>query len=304
MFTALTLTAPAKINLSLRVTGRRDDGYHTLESLVAFAAFGDTLHLRRARATRFVIDGAGVFADESNLVMRALRCLEAYIGKALPTDIRLRKDLPVAAGLGGGSADAAAMLNGLNKLYNLDLSEAQREILGAKLGADVPACLASGPGWMTGTGVEITRLDDLPVADIVLVNPRIDLPTASVFEALACHHAPPPHPSLPPHIANFAALCDFISTQSNDLEAAAMHIVPEISECLQALRDSGAAYVGMSGSGATCFGLMPPAGGADIAAAYRARRPDDWCVARWLIGPGDAEIGEPYQQRPGVTGRQ
>ena len=149
----LMITAPAKVNLSLRITGRRDDGYHELESLVAFASCGDTLQLAKASATRLTVEGSGVVpADETNLIIRALRSLEAHTGKPLVTDIRLHKNLPVAGGLGGGSADAAAVLNGLTRLFELDVSEVPCAGLARALGADVPACLAPGPGWMTGTG--------------------------------------------------------------------------------------------------------------------------------------------------------
>ncbi len=188
----LIITAPAKVNLSLRVTGRRDDGYHELESLVAFAGLGDTLELCKASVTRLTVEGlaaegwGAVPVDESNLIIRALRCLEAHIGISLVTDIRLHKNLPVAGGLGGGSADAAAVLNGLIRLFELDMSEVQCAELARALGADVPVCLAPVPGWLTGTGVDIMRLDSLPAADIILINPRIALPTEKVFAALNC----------------------------------------------------------------------------------------------------------------------
>ncbi|MEC7594752.1 MAG: 4-(cytidine 5'-diphospho)-2-C-methyl-D-erythritol kinase [Pseudomonadota bacterium] len=297
----LIITAPAKVNLSLRVTGRRDDGYHELESLVAFAGHGDTLELCKASVTRLTVEGlaaegwGAVPADETNLIIRALRCLEAHIGISLVTDIRLHKNLPVAGGLGGGSADAAAVLNGLTRLFELDVSEVQCAELARALGADVPACLAPVPGWMTGTGVDITRLDSLPAADIILINPRIALPTDKVFAALNCHDKPPAQPSPPPDIQNFEALCDFVTGQGNDLTAPATEVVPEIAACLVGLLDSGAACVGMSGSGASCFGLARVGDGQEIAGAYRKKRENDWCTASRLIGAGDAEITQLYQ---------
>ena len=292
----LTIKAPAKVNLSLRITGRRDDGYHELESLVAFTSYGDTLEIAKASATRLTVEGSSVVpADETNLIIRALRCLEAHIGISLVTDIRLHKNLPVAGGLGGGSADAAAVLNGLTRLFELDVSEVQCAGLARALGVDVPACLAPGPGWMTGTGSDIARLDSLPAADIVLVNPRITLPTDSVFAALNCHSKPPARPSLQPNVGGFEDLCDFVTGQGNDLAAAATEAVPEIAACLVGLLDSGAACVGMSGSGASCFGLARVGDGQQIAEAYRLKRENDWCVASRLIGAGDAEITQLYQ---------
>jgi 4-diphosphocytidyl-2-C-methyl-D-erythritol kinase len=287
----LTITAPAKVNLSLRVTGRREDGYHALESLVAFANYGDTLNLGKASATLLTIEGPGVVpADETNLIIRALRALETHVGRSLGTDIKLLKNLPVAGGLGGGSADAAALLNGVIKLFDLNVSDTQCVALARDLGADVPACLASGPCWMTGTGTDVARLDSLPEADIVLVNPRVALQTAPVFAALDCRHTPPTNHNRQPDLRNFEDLCDFVTTQGNDLAAPAIEMVPEISACLLALLDSGAACVGMSGSGASCFGLARSGAGQKIAAQYRARCDGDWCVASRLIGAGDAEL--------------
>ena len=292
----LMITAPAKVNLSLRITGRRDDGYHELESLVAFASCGDTLQLAKASATRLTVEGSAVVpADETNLIIRALRSLEAHTGKPLVTDIRLHKNLPVAGGLGGGSADAAAVLNGLTRLFELDVSEVACAGLARALGADVPACLAPGPGWMTGTGTDIARLDSLPAADIILVNPRIALPTGTVFAALNCHSKPPARPSLQPNVGGFEDLCDFVTGQGNDLAAPATEAVPEIAACLVGLLDSGAACVGMSGSGASCFGLARVGDGQEIAGAYCKKRENDWCVASRLIGAGDAEITQLYQ---------
>ena len=292
----LMITAPAKVNLSLRITGRRDDGYHELESLVAFASCGDTLQLRKASATRLTVEGSAVVpADETNLIIRALRSLEAHTGKPLVTDIRLHKNLPVAGGLGGGSADAAAVLNGLTRLFELDVSEVQCAGLARALGADVPACLAPGPGWMTGTGTDIARLDSLPAADIIMVNPRIALPTGTVFAALNCYTKPPAQPSAQPDVGGFEDLCDFVTGQGNDLAAPATEAVPEIAACLVGLLDSGAACVGMSGSGASCFGLARVGDGQEIAGTYRKKRENDWCVASRLIGAGDAEITQLYQ---------
>ena len=292
----LTITAPAKVNLTLRITGRRKDGYHELESLVAFAGCGDTLEFAKASATRLSVIGSDtVPADETNLIMRALRALEVHIGKPLITEICLHKNLPVAGGLGGGSADAAAVLNAIIQLFDLDVSDRARLDLAVDLGADVPACLVSGTCWTTGTGTDVTRLQNLPAANIVLVNPRVALPTGPVFAALNRHDTPPVLPSPPPVLGDFGELCDFVIRQGNDLAAPAIEKVPEIGACLVALRDSGAACVGMSGSGASCFGLARVGEGQKLAAAYRKARENDWCMASCLIGTRDAELAQLYQ---------
>ncbi len=297
----LTITAPAKVNLTLRITGRRGDGYHELESLVAFAGCGDRLELAKASTTRLSVEGLSVSgsdivpAGETNLIMRSLRALEAHIGKPLFTDICLHKFLPVAGGLGGGSADAAAMLNAVTRLFDLDISDSARAGIAVDLGSDVPACLAPGPCWMTGTGTDVARLQNLPAADIVLVNPRVGVPTGPVFAALSRHDTPPARRSPPPALSDFGELCDFATRQGNDLAAPAIEKVPEIGACLVALRNSGAACVGMSGSGASCFGLARVGDGLEIAAAYRKAREDDWCAASRLIGTRDAELAQLYQ---------
>jgi 4-diphosphocytidyl-2-C-methyl-D-erythritol kinase len=212
------------------------------------------------------------------------------MGAALPCHIELHKNLPIAAGLGGGSADAAAALRGLAQLYNLD---APLVDLAQSLGADVPVCLDSAPAMMRGIGHDIERLPDLPPMDIVLVNPRQALATADVFAAL-------PLSSLeksdampaPPRFDTAAALLDVVKQQGNDLQDAACGIVPDIADCLAALKTCGFAYHAMSGSGASCFGLCAPGSGRAMAARYRTLREKDWVVAGRLIGAGDAKIDE------------
>ena len=195
----LMITAPAKVNLSLRITGRRDDGYHELESLVAFASCGDTLQLAKASATRLAVEGSGVVpADETNLIIRALRSLEAHTGKPLVTDIRLHKNLPVAGGLGGGSADAAAVLNGLTRLFELDVSEVRMRRPGACLRCRCAGLPSAGARLDDRNGDGYCAPRHLPAADIILVNPRC-LPTGTVFAALNCHtnhRKPTPQPDV------------------------------------------------------------------------------------------------------------
>ncbi len=289
----LTLHAPAKINLSLRVRGRRaNDGYHILESLVAFADIGDALHLAKGEA-RFTL--AGVFGDAitgDNLVLQAMVALEAAVGRSLPSDIKLDKNLPIASGLGGGSADAAAVLRGGIHIHGLEISEADMAAIAASLGADVPVCLSSAPSWMTGIGHDVVRLADLPLVDIVLVNPHVPLPTRDVFAALGASENMLPEQAMPAGFSTLEDLCDFLRTQGNDLQAPATVLVPQIGDCLASLQKAGAVYAAMSGSGASCFGLCAPRTGDDVAASYRGIRRDDWVMAGRLIGAGDTKIDQ------------
>ena len=289
----LQLTAAAKINLTLRVRGRRADGYHLLESLVAFADIGDRLVLQPAETTAFAVDGpfAAPLQPGDNLVLQALAALEEAAGRALPSDIRLTKNLPVAAGLGGGSADAAAALRGLARLHKLDLSAAELAAAAASLGADVPVCLSPQPAWMTGIGHDVQRLPDLPPLDVVLVNPRMALPTGPVFAALQASSDMAAE-TAPPQWSAAGDVIDACAAVGNDLQAPAVALVPQIADCLTVLQQSGAAYAAMSGSGASCFGLAAAGAGEALAEAYAAQRPADWVSAGRLIGAGDAEIDQ------------
>ena len=285
----LRLSAPAKINLSLKVLGRRDDGYHILESLVAFVDIDDQLILEKAGDTTFEVTGpVAVSAGEDNLVRRAHTALQTHIGRRLPCHMVLEKNLPVAAGLGGGSADAAAALRGLSDLFDVD--EKTILPLAENLGADVTVCLDSAPAMIRGIGHDVERLADLPPFDIVLVNLRQTLATADVFEAFSLDD--PGQTLAIPNFDEAAMLLDFVEEQGNDLQAPACKLVPEIAACLAALEESGFAYSAMSGSGASCFGLCAPGSGSAMAARYRALREKDWVVAGHLIGAGDTKINK------------
>ena len=292
----LSLLAPAKINLSLHICGRQADGYHALESLVAFADIGDRLTFEDAERSELVVQGE--FAADlrqqgvENLVQRAHKRLEQALGVDLSCRITLHKNLPLAAGLGGGSADAAATLRGLNRFFALDVPHFMVSRLAQDLGADVPVCLSPRAAWMRGIGHDVTGLPDLPDADIVLVNPRIDLPTARVFESLSAAAQLSPPQDIPQQFSDVSAVTDYIAAQGNDLYAAAVSHVPDIEACLRGLRESGAVYAAMSGSGASCFALAAPGTGGDVAQAYRGHRPDDWVAAGRLIGARDTKIDE------------
>jgi 4-diphosphocytidyl-2-C-methyl-D-erythritol kinase len=276
--------APAKLNLYLHVVGRRSDGYHLLDSLVAFAAVGDELTVAPASALTLAVTGpqAGALrnAPRENLVWRAAELLAARAGRAPAATLTLVKHLPVASGIGGGSSDAAAALRALDALWQLGLDNAALAALGATLGADVPVCLAAAASWLGGIGEDIVRAPALPAVTALLVNPGVALSTQAVFEA---RHGPfsgtARFVAMPETAAGLAAL---LSVRRNDLAPAAIGLVPEIGAVLERLGGlDGALLARMSGSGATCFALFAAADAAEAAAErLRAEQP------RWWVSTG------------------
>ena len=264
--------APAKINLTLHVTGQRADGYHLLDSLVVFADIADRITAERAPSTSLRVTGPfanAVPTGPENLVLRAAALMDA------PAAITLEKHLPAAAGIGGGSSDAAATLRALSALSGTPLPPD----LGLSLGADVPVCTLARAATMRGIGEEIAPLEGLPPLPAVLVNPRVEVPTPSVFRTLRSK-ANPPMESIPQD-TDFHAFCDWLATQRNDLEPPARSLAPEIDTVLAALSDAHLAR--MSGSGATCFGLYPDPAAAEAAAArIRTAQPGWWVAAATL----------------------
>jgi 4-diphosphocytidyl-2-C-methyl-D-erythritol kinase len=264
--------APAKVNLALHVTGRRPDGYHLLDSLVAFAAVGDRVTAEAAAGLTLRITGpmaAGLEAGEGNLVLRAARFLGGPGAR-----IGLEKALPVASGIGGGSSDAAAALRVLARLWGLPLPSAAGC---AALGADVPVCLDPRPRVMRGIGELLSDPVSLPEAWLVLANPGSGVPTAAVFAALE-RRENAPLPALPPVWRGAADLAGWLDRCRNDLEAPAMRIAPAVGRVLDALRrQPGCLIARMSGSGATCFGLFPSAAAAaEAARAVSSAEPAWW----------------------------
>jgi 4-diphosphocytidyl-2-C-methyl-D-erythritol kinase len=268
--------APAKLNLALHVTGRREDGYHLLDSLVVFAGTGDRVTLRAADDLTLSVTGPqahAVPAGDDNLVLRAARLVGGGRGAAITLD----KRLPVASGIGGGSADAAATLRAMAALHGLPLPGAAA-VLG--LGADVPVCLSGRPCRMAGVGEWIEPLAQrLPPVWVVLVNPGVPLSTPAVFRALQNRDNPPMEEL--PLCTDAAGLAGWLSRQRNDLEPPARSLVPELGAVLDMLgAQPGCLLARMSGSGATCFGLFAAADAADAAAAaIAAARPDWWAAA-------------------------
>lgn len=272
----VTEAAPAKINLYLHVLGRRPDGYHRLDSLVTFADFGD--ELRAEPADDLSLRISGPFAPEltgntDNLVLKAARLLAADRGARLT----LAKNLPVAAGLGGGSADAAAALRALRALWTLDVPGAALAALAFRLGADVPVCLAGRTTFVGGAGEDLAPAPQLPPAGVVLVNPGHELRTAEVFAAREGPFSGAGRFDSPPRDA--AALAGVLTTRRNDLEPAAIRLVPAVEAVLAGLRASpGCRLARMSGSGATCFGLYDDRAAANQAAAWLGERERTWWI--------------------------
>jgi 4-diphosphocytidyl-2-C-methyl-D-erythritol kinase len=259
---SLSEFAPAKVNLYLRVTGRRQDGYHLLDSLAVFAGVGDRVAVAPGTGLTLAIAGpeAGALAAEpDNLVLRAARALAPGRGAA----ITLEKVLPVASGIGGGSADAAAALRALSRLWDV---AADLPAIAATLGADVPVCLQSRPARMQGVGEALSAAPALPEFGLLLANPRLHVATPAVFRARAPGFSgPAPQPA---RLADAAALAAWLRPLGNDLEAAAIALCPPIATVLAAIAATpGCLLARMSGSGATCFGLYATAAEARAAAA-------------------------------------
>jgi len=292
--------APAKVNLYLHVTGRRADGYHLLDSLAVFGPAADALEMAEGAlslqvtgrfaaglvgegaaglvgegAAGLVGEGAaglvpdaaaGRPAGDDNLVLRAARALAAAAKVEPRGALALDKALPVASGIGGGSADAAAALRLLNRAWRLGWDGGRLRMVAAPLGADVPVCVESRPARMAGVGELIGPAPGLPALALLLVNPGVALATPSVFRARQGGFSPPA--SLPAAWADAAAMADDLRRLGNDLEAAAVGLCPPIAEVLAAIAGRpGCLLARMSGSGATCFGLFAHAAAARAAAA-------------------------------------
>ena len=277
--------ARAKVNLWLNVVGRRADGYHLLDSLVAFTDLADRLEVGPSDGLSFALEGpeaAAIAGDADNLVLKAARLLAGRAGVAPCAALRLAKHIPVAAGLGGGSADAAAALHALVDLWRVAMPEEELFDIAAALGADVPMCLAGRTALASGVGDILRPAPPLPPCAILLANPRTPLATPEVFAARrGAFSATPRMPSAWPDLRTFAT---DLAARGNDLTAAAISQQPLIADVLEVLRrGDGARYAAMSGSGATCFALYDT-----VEAARRAatRLPAGWWRHAGLLAPG------------------
>ncbi len=270
-------TAPAKINLFLHITGKRPDGYHLLDSLVVFTELADTLTVSPAAQFELRIDGpfADALSGKDNIIAKAAEMMAEITGQPLEIAIDLQKNLPVGAGIGGGSADAAAVLRLLRKYWQLEGLELTEMAL--KLGADVPACLMSAPARMAGIGEQLTVLEKFPTCAVLLANPLRALATADVFKAFDISTCPS-HSTVLDDFHDYRALVSALANTGNDLLAPACGLEPIIKTVLQdiALGD----LTGMSGSGATCYSLFATLTQAAAAASeIRAAHPDWWVAA-------------------------
>ncbi|CDZ41117.1 4-(cytidine 5'-diphospho)-2-C-methyl-D-erythritol kinase [Neorhizobium galegae] len=283
--------APAKINLALHVTGQRADGYHLLESIVTFADTGDRLAFCDVDADDFFVSGrfasllpTSAEGRHGNLVLKARdmlrKALEDKGVSTPPVAIHLEKNLPVAAGIGGGSADAAAALRGLMRFWNASLPDAELAALCLSLGADVPMCLRGEPLLAKGIGEELTALPGLPSLALVLGNPLVGVSTPDIFRRLMQKDNPP--------IGTYDSdWIGFLRTLRNDLEPPARSLVREIDQISSLIGAEGTMLTRMSGSGATCFGIFPSFEAAERAVEnLNGQKPEWYFQAVRTVGQG------------------
>lgn len=285
MASRIDIFAPAKINLFLHVGDKRPDGFHELESLVVFVDAGDRLSFEPADSLTLRIDGpfgASLAANDDNLVLRAARTIAKQAGIGMGAAITLTKDLPVASGIGGGSADAAATLRGLCQLWKLDVARDELRRIAATLGSDVPVCVDSRTAWMEGRGEIVTPVAGLSSAWLVLANPGVAVPTAKVFAALKTRTGVG---KANRSVFERGSFVDYLRATTNDLEPPALEIAPAIGEVLAMLRGQrGAGIARMSGSGATCFAIFESRDTAQAAAeAIKTAKPGWWVTATRVL---------------------
>lgn len=284
--------APAKINLFLHITGKRRDGYHELDSLVCFADIGDYVTLSPSKAPGFEVSGpfaSGFDTHEldsspnsKNIVMKALWGLSRLYKRAPEFYVHLEKNLPLAAGIGGGSADAAALIWGVVQEWGKPDDQDAFEAFMLELGADVPVCYTCDNTFVRGIGEDITRLSDFAEIPVLLINPLKSCPTASVFKSFSGTYKDKMNIS---SIPNLDELIDFIKIKSNDLEKPACSIVEDITNVLNSLRYAhGCQLARMSGSGATCFGLFDNAEDSHKAAQLIQAENPDWWIKSGILG--------------------
>lgn len=291
----LTIFAPAKINLYLHVTGRLDNGYHTLDSLIAFADIGDSVSIEPAQDFEFNITGpyAASFSakerdaspNSSNIAVQAAWMMARAAQKNLNLKITLTKNMPLAGGIGGGSSDAAAVAWGLAEWWNIPKGSHYLPGIMARLGADVPVCFGCQPARVRGIGDVMDPAPPMDEVPVVLVNPGRACPTPEVFKLFSGDFREPK--AIPANLTHFEDFIDFLKKRGNDLEGAAAEIVPEINTVLECLAEQkGCALARMSGSGATCFGIFDNERAAHKAAKHIAARYKAWWVkAGWINRP-------------------
>lgn len=280
---SISRLARAKINLDLLITGRRDDGYHLLDSLVVFADYGDEISVRPSENLNLTITGPfadGLAGERDNIVLRAARLLQDKFNIQQGAEIELVKNLPVSSGIGGGSADAAAAIHALLELWDITDKKSDLGNLTLSLGADVPVCMASETTQMGGIGEILHRISLKFALYLLLVNPGVSVPTADIFRARAERKAAfSPFRNLPDEIVTLVQLKDILERGGNDLEYDACVAEPEIKKTLAQIRKGDdCSGVGMSGSGATCFGIFSSIEAAHSQAASISCDFPDWWI--------------------------
>ncbi len=285
MSRSLSEPAPAKVNLTLQVTGRRADGYHLLDSIVVFGPAADVVHASDAPELSLEIQGPfapGLQAQSNNLVLRAARALADLAGRPAEVALVLEKHLPIASGIGGGSADAAATIRLLCRLWNMQPARRVLDTIALSLGADVPVCLDSRPVRMTGIGEVLSPIPELPRCGLLLTNPGIEVSTADVFRARTGPYSSSPHQTLVWPTATSMAVA--LAELGNDLEPPALVVAPAIGSVLAVLRSlPNCLHAQMSGSGATCFALFNDPDEAQFGAAML---PAAWWRSAGLLPNG------------------
>ncbi len=276
--------ARAKVNLALHITGRRADGYHLLDSLVVFPQIGDQLSATPAKSFSLVVEGPfaeGLQGETSdNLVLKAAKALterSQMPNRALA--LKLEKNLPVASGIGGGSADAAAALRLAARLFGISLEPDDLRTLALTLGADVPVCLDQETTRMSGIGDILAPVPRMPEADIVLVNPGVAVSTPAIFSGLESRENTP-MPDMPGCFQDLSALLSYLEATRNDMQSTAERLCPDVGNVLQELAHvTSVRLARMSGSGATCFALCPKGFGNAVADRIRKSHPDWWVAS-------------------------
>ncbi|NTU77737.1 MAG: 4-(cytidine 5'-diphospho)-2-C-methyl-D-erythritol kinase [Alphaproteobacteria bacterium] len=285
--TILNTFAPAKINLYLHITGKRKDGYHLLDSLVAFTDIGDEIRLEPAEEFSFALEGpmATALKDEpveGNLAVKAAKALAAALNKPLHMKMTLTKNLPIASGIGGGSSDAAAALRLLARYWGVAPDAPELYTIAASLGSDVPCCLPCATCYFRDTGNVTDPGPALPPIYIVLVNPKKSLPTPAVYKAREGAFAPAQR--LEKTALSAEELAEMLRLRGNSLTDAACRLMPEIGVILEALAATRDCLLArMSGSGATCFGLYASFSAAESAASTLRKTHPGWWVSQGLV---------------------
>lgn len=271
----ITTYAPAKINLFLHIIGKTKNNYHSVQSLIAFTDLVDTIEINQANTFAFTTDHEAL--TENNLVVQAAEKLARLLKRPLDLSIHLTKKIPVGAGLGGGSADAAATIKGLLHYWNKKIPADQLNTLLSSLGADVPACYQKHACYAQGFGEVITPLDLMPPCPAVLIYPNIFCSTAEIFKNYSADYSQ--KIDLPSGFATQKDLYTFLKTQQNDLTESACSLHPEISDALKIMsKQEGCDIARMSGSGSSCFGLFNTAEQSQKAAEKIQKEKPDWFI--------------------------